>query len=211
MSKTYADERSLTRIVGFSDAVYAIAITILVLTVEIPTDLDFSSNAAVWKELMSILPQFISYAFSFYLIGLYWVIHHKMFRQIVKYDDKLLLLNLINLFFITFIPVPTMILNRAGDTAVGAAFYAFWIALCSISVRMLYSYATEQHRLVDQSVTKKEIYYANMRGLIPAVIFLVSIPIAFINPYYAEAMWLLMILVRPNIVEYFMKKYRGGE
>ena len=100
-------EFQLERLMLFSDAVFAIAITLLVLEIKIP-DKEFLrehggiSDGTILNSLSHLVPKFIGFLISFMLIGLYWTIHHRMFGFVTSYDRKLLFLNLLfiyNLFF----------------------------------------------------------------------------------------------------------------
>lgn len=204
MSTQVTEERSLGRVLGFSDGVYAIAITLLVLTIQIPENIRFTSNADVLRVIIDLLPQFYAYTLSFAIIGLNWMVHHKMFRSITRSDDTLLFLNLFNLFCISFIPVPTMLLSRAGDTSLGAILYASWMVLISVSFRLLWNYATKQHHLVEKSLSREEIRYSNLRGFISMGAFLLSIPVALFSPVAAEAIWVASLFLRPKLVEKMM-------
>ena len=97
-------EFQLERLILFSDAVFAIAITLLVIEIKIP-DKEFLkergglSDATILNALSHLVPKFIGFFISFLLIGLYWSIHHRMFGFVTSYDRKLLFLNLLFLFF----------------------------------------------------------------------------------------------------------------
>src|ERR1044071_9433000 len=97
-------EFQLERLILFSDAVFAIAITLLVIEIKIP-DKEFIrdhggiSDTALSVALGHLVPKFIGFLISFLLIGLYWSIHHPMFGFATSYDRKLLFLNLLFLFF----------------------------------------------------------------------------------------------------------------
>src|SRR5690242_3731667 len=105
-------EFQLERMILFSDAVFAIAITLLVIEIKIPDkelmkehgDL---SDQRLLNALSDLVPKFVGYLISFCLIGLYWSIHHRMFGFVTSYDRKLLFLNLLFLFFVALMPFST--------------------------------------------------------------------------------------------------------
>jgi uncharacterized membrane protein len=105
-------EFQLERLILFSDAVFAIAITLLVIEIKIP-DKEFLkehgglSDTTILHALSHLIPKFIGFLVSFLLIGLYWSIHHRMFGFVTSYDRKLLLLNLFFLFFVALMPFST--------------------------------------------------------------------------------------------------------
>src|SRR6476660_7011566 len=83
----------LERIIFFSDAVFAIAITLLVLELRMPERLAGDADHQLAVGLLNLIPKFMSYAISFWLIGLYWWVHHRLFRHIRRWDDGLIWLN----------------------------------------------------------------------------------------------------------------------
>src|SRR4051812_37649627 len=97
-------EFQLERMILFSDAVFAIAITLLVLEIKIPEIHEDVSDQQLLRSLNHLIPKFVGFLISFMLIGLYWVLHHRMFGFVTNYDKRLLILNLFFLFFVAFMP-----------------------------------------------------------------------------------------------------------
>src|SRR4051794_19079406 len=97
------------RVEAFSDGVFAIAITLLVLDVRVPEDLE---HGGLWRALGHIWPSYAGYAVSFFAIGIMWVNHHDLFSTVARVDRRLLFLNLAILGLIGFLPFPTAILAR---------------------------------------------------------------------------------------------------
>src|SRR6186997_1119600 len=101
-------EFQLERMVLFSDAVFAIAITLLVIEIKIPElHGEHITDKALLKELKHLIPKFLGFIISFMLIGIYWTVHHRMFGYVTNYTPKLLRLNLLFLFFIVLMPFST--------------------------------------------------------------------------------------------------------
>jgi uncharacterized membrane protein len=151
----------------------------------------------------TFLFQLFSYVLSFSIIGIYWQRHHWIFRHIIKADGGLLWLNLTLLLFIVFLPFPTNLLGRYGGTSVVVALYAGVLVMLSVVQLLLWEYATIRHRLVRPSLEPNTIVYIRMRMLLPVPILAISIGLAFINPYLAEAVWLAMLLVSPLVLRRF--------
>ena len=99
----------LDRIVFFSDAVMAIAITLLVLDIKVPEAAGIST-IDLGRRMLDLWPKYLGYFVSFWVIALYWVAHHRCFRYIRKYDRRLMYLNFLFLMFIAFMPFPTGLL-----------------------------------------------------------------------------------------------------
>ena len=93
----------LERLVFFSDAVFAIAITLLVLELRMPERIAGDADRQLIDGLVSLIPRFLSYAISFWLIGLYWWVHHRTFRHIRRWDEGLLWHNLHFLFWVAVV------------------------------------------------------------------------------------------------------------
>src|ERR1700730_1545330 len=100
-------EFQLERLILFSDAVFAIAITLLIIEIKVPDIHENVSDQVLLQALAHLIPKFIGFIISFLLIGLYWSIHHRMFGFVTSYDRKLLFLNLMFLFFIVLMPFST--------------------------------------------------------------------------------------------------------
>ena len=97
-------EFQLERMVLFSDAVFAIAITLLVIEIKIPDIHENVSDAALLKELKHLIPKFAGFFISFMLIAMYWTVHHRMFGYVINYTRKLLWLNLFFIVLMQLLP-----------------------------------------------------------------------------------------------------------
>lgn len=107
------------RVLFFSDAIFAIAITLLVVDIRVPD----VAHVHALQQLRRALPQMLGFAISFAVIGIFWVGHHGTFRHIVTLDRRLIFLNL--LFpGIAFLPYPTSLLSVAGDQTAAVVFYS---------------------------------------------------------------------------------------
>jgi uncharacterized membrane protein len=94
----------LERLILFSDAVFAIAITLLVIEMKIPHLEGDINDTSLGHALLHLVPVFFGFILSFFIIGIYWTVHHRIFGQVVDYDGKLLWLNLFFLFSIVLMP-----------------------------------------------------------------------------------------------------------
>jgi uncharacterized membrane protein len=112
----------LERIVFFSDAVFAIAITLLVLELKIP-DVHVRSNEELNQVILSAFPHFFSFVLSFVVIGIYWVSHHRLFNYVIAYNQRLLWLNLFFLFFIICMPFSSEVYGIYAGLS--SAFYLY--------------------------------------------------------------------------------------
>jgi uncharacterized membrane protein len=179
------------RIVFFSDAVIAIAITLLALEIRLPEAQVGSAHGDLTARVLALGPQYQSYVISFLVIGLYWVAHHRTFGYIRRYDARLIWLNLLFLMLIAFLPFPTSLLGSFPDEQAAVILYAATVAATGAVSSLTWWYATYGHRLVDARLDRHTIRQATVRALIPLIVFLISIGIAFIEPSVAKAFWSL--------------------
>jgi uncharacterized membrane protein len=192
----------ISRLVAFCDGIFGFAITLLITTIPFSLGnlVSSATNEQVIAALGILLPSFYAYVLSFYIVGNYWVVHHRIFRQIIKYDSVLLWLNLTLLLFIVFLPVPTALLGRYGNNSLITALYALTNAIIASLFLVMEWYACFHHRLIPPSVDEKMIRYGYMRALIPIGIFVLSIGLAFLNPQLAKLSWIAIFLIRPIVL-----------
>jgi uncharacterized membrane protein len=101
------------RLVLFSDAVFAIAITLLIIEIKVPEiHGDLVTEHSFLHAFLLLLPKFLGFIFSFFIIGLYWFIHHRMFGYVINYNGKLIWLNLFFLFSIVLMPFSTAVYSE---------------------------------------------------------------------------------------------------
>ena len=187
------DRLGLDRLIFFSDAVFAIAITLLALDINLPpTDSDDISSAEMWRLIASLMPDYVAYVTSFLVIALFWLGHHTKFRSIVRYDPVILWLNTFLLMVIAFVPFPTRVMSDY-DNSTATIFYAATVAAAGLLTAAINFYATHNNRLVDPDSPMHENVRKPWRLLATPVIFLLSIPIAMYDTDMARYFWLLLI------------------
>ncbi|MBV9577605.1 MAG: DUF1211 domain-containing protein [Chloroflexi bacterium] len=182
----------------FSDAVVAIAITLLALEIHLP---DLRTASDIPEALVKLWPQYFGYAISFLVVGSFWYGHHRMFRVVGRYDDVLLWLDLLFLLCIAFIPFASSVLGDYPGERSAVVFYSVVMITTGLVENLLWAYATYAHRLIGSSVSERTIRIQTLRNLMPPVVFALALPLTFISPYLAFAAWLaiyviLMLLLR---------------
>jgi uncharacterized membrane protein len=188
-----ASGMSLARITSFSDGVFAVAITLLVLSIHVPLLKPAVADRELPRELIRLMPIFEAYIVSFFVIGLFWIGHHSVFRHFKRHDGGLLWLNLLFLMFVVFIPFPTGLISEYPNSRVALIFYAVSLAIAGVMICLLLWYGVHNGRLVDGDVNpdfyRRFVFgYMDMAG-----IFLLSIPISFWNVHVARLFWFLII------------------
>jgi uncharacterized membrane protein len=179
------------RVLFFSDAIFAIAITLLIVDLQVPEVAHLESG----ELLRDSLPQIGGFALSFAVIGLFWLGHHGLFRPIQAMDRPLIMLNLLFLGCIAFLPYPTALLSAAGDQAPATVFYAASIAAAGFAETAVWLYAVRirEHALPESTPASRR--WTLLRVLQTPVVFLVSIPVAIADPDVAKLLWLLILVI----------------
>ncbi|MGH2984832.1 MAG: TMEM175 family protein [Solirubrobacterales bacterium] len=168
------------RLEAFSDGVFAIAITLLVLELGVPTGDD------LWHELKEEWPSFAAFFVSFWVIGIIWVNHHGVIDHLARADRPVLFLNLLLLMTVVFIPFPTALLaehlKSGADEEVAAAVYSGAFVAMSIAYAFLWTYITNRKELLGVELTDEQIRRISRRFLIGGPVYAVSLIVAFISP-----------------------------
>jgi len=177
------------RVIFFSDAVFAIAITLLVVDLRVPAAVVSASH-----QLHSEKYQILGFAISFLVIGLFWMGHHRLFRFITALDRPLIFLNLLFLGTIAFLPYPTALLFASSTKQpAGPVFYAACVAGAGLVELAIWLYAIRVKGLVPASVSPS-IRRAEIAQLLPTpIVFGLSIPVAFAAPGFAPFTWILLV------------------
>ena len=193
--------KSLDRLIAFSDGVFAFAMTLLVVNLTVPTltgSLD-KVNEELWNHLADQGLELFSYALSFWVIGRYWLIHHRMFRVVRRADGVLMTLNLLLLMFIALLPWPTEMLGRYGDTTAAVVAYSVVMACMGTASAILGWYIIHAG-LIDERVTERYQQAARARSFMIPVAFILGIPVAFVDPAAGTYTWWIAIVVMSVLV-----------
>jgi uncharacterized membrane protein len=184
------------RLLFFSDAVFAIAITLLIIDVRVPELASPATDADVLAGVRATLPSIFAYALSFATIGLYWLAHWRRYRYVVAANERLVALNLVLLALIAFIPFPTGLIGEHGDLAVAVVIYAVSLSAAGLAGPVTWLYAWRAG-LVLPTVTARYARHAALRGFSVPVVMLGSLALLpFIGPTGVELSWLLIIPVQ---------------
>ena len=159
----------MARIAAFSDGVFAIAITLLTLQLEIP------KGGNLGQELMDLQRNFVAFVISFLVVGVYWVAHHRLFALVARYDMRLIWLNLLMLFFIVLQPFTTSVIAEHGDRPLAVIVYASTLAAAGFANAALAAYALVGRRLCDVSTSSAVVGYNVWRGAVIATYFMASL------------------------------------
>jgi uncharacterized membrane protein len=170
------------RVEAFSDGVFAIAITLLVLTIAEPTNYGKLSH-----ELWDRWPSLAAYVVTFIIIGIMWVNHHSICGYLERIDRPFVYLNQLLLLTVVFLPYPTGVLGealrRGEGTRAAAVFYAAAMAVNAFCWGALWLYASSGRRLLHDGFPEEERRTATVGFTIGAVLYTLAIGLAFVNAY----------------------------
>ena len=210
-------EFQLERMILFSDAVFAIAITLLVIEIKVPElHGEHISDHALLLELKHLIPKFLGFVVSFMLIGIYWTVHHRMFGYVTSYTRKLVALNLLFLFFIALMPFSTGFYSEyAGpelvreQLKVPMTFYVLNFSLAGFVNFLMWRYVTDPKNKVAEPPIDPEIAaMAKLRALIVPSVFVLMLVAAYLgNVMYAVYVPLLIPILLSVIKRRMKKKF----
>jgi uncharacterized membrane protein len=183
--------RSVTRISAFTDGVMAVAITLLVLNLEVPTLQGGEDLAdALWDELPSIF----SYLLAFALVGRFWVLHHELFERLNGFDRTLMTLNLAFLALIVLMPFSTDLYDAYTSEGIAAAVFGATLGLAALVHWAMNEYVMRHGLMQDEH--RKVVHSGRPVGLGLSAVFLLSVPAAFVTVHLAEALWISTVVLR---------------
>ena len=157
-----AGESTTTRLEAFSDGVFAIAITLLVLEIRLPDEHRIEALGGLGRALVALWPSYAGYAISFVTVGIMWANHHNVIKLIARVDHGLIVWNLLLLMAISFTPFPTAVmaenLPRAGwDRNVAVAFYCGAFTGTAFFYNFLWRHASHGRRLIHTHVSDARV------------------------------------------------------
>lgn len=183
------------RLEAFSDGVFAIVITLLILDIKIPD----VQPSALPAALLNIIPQLLTYILSFFIVGLYWHMHHQVATQIKRIDGAFIWLNLLWLLFVSVLPFPTALLGRYSLQPVPLTIYGVNLILVNITGLVILVYIKNHPVLRFQPMSSAEL-----RATIPIYVavnslYMLAIGAAWFFPWLSYAIYfgvLLWVTVR---------------
>jgi uncharacterized membrane protein len=143
-------------------------------------------------QLTGVWHSYLGFFLSFMVIGVFWMAHHRKFRLIERYDNRLMLLNLLMLMVIAFIPFPSSLISKyPGRTA--TIFYALTMILGELMLALVWWYASRNNLLTDLDLKQRRRQFVN--PVATSLVFVLSIGIAFVSPDLAKLSWFLILPV----------------
>jgi uncharacterized membrane protein len=162
-----------TRLEAFSDGVFAIVITLLILNVRVPDGRTFTL-----QSLRPLVPSLATFILSFIMVGVYWIAHHHMLHFITQVNRRLLWMNLLVLLCVVFIPFPTSLLGTGLSNPLAVRLYGLSLIATNLSGLLFWLYAVSHREMVVPSLTPAFARTVVMIHSSPMVVYAVAVIVA---------------------------------
>ncbi len=192
---------SKERVETFSDAVFAIILTLLILELRVPNVANHSSLSQYAAAMEPLIPKFVSFVLSFVIIAIHWVNHHYFFRHLRSTPLEIVWLNNLFLLWLCFMPFPTAMLGDHPTDQFPILLYGVNQLLAALTFFAFRSYASYNKLFVDNASAKA----IGLKHSIPAItLFSLSIVFAFVNVYLFLSCFVLapVLYFLPNMIKY---------
>jgi uncharacterized membrane protein len=173
-----------SRLEAFSDGVIAIIITIMVLEFQVPEGAD-------WHALSTLTPVFLTYILSFTILAIYWNNHHHLMHVTQSVGGGVLWANMHLLFWLSLVPFITAWMGETGFAAVPTAVYGIDLLMAAVAYWLLVQ-AILAHEGAGSKL--RTALGSDLKGKLSIVVYLVAIPLAFVNPWIADALYVAVAL-----------------
>jgi uncharacterized membrane protein len=184
-----------SRLEAFSDGVFAVAITLLVLEINIP------AGENLWHQLKEEWPSFASFFISFWVIGIIWVNHHGLLDHLKRTDRGVLYLNLLVLMTVVFIPFSTALmaehLKSGADEKVAAIVYASAFLAMGIAFNLFWTYIVKHRRKLGVEIPDEEVRRMSLGFMIGSPLYVIAVIMAFISPA-------VVLIITGAVAAYYM-------
>ncbi len=189
------------RLEAFSDGVFAIVVTLLIIEVHLP-EIAEPTTDAMWKAFAEIAPKLISFAISFFTVAIYWVNHHHFFHRVTHSDWKVLWSNNLLLFFLTIVPFTTAVLGDYPTQPVAIFVYAINLSLAAAAFTLMGYYVFFVGRLVPPAIPEAARRAEWLRAVAGAVTYLVAALVGFVFPPIALLIFVAVPIafIVPNLL-----------
>ena len=193
-----ADEKETGRIEAFSDGVFAIAVTLLVLELKVPHLPDGGADGSLGRALLSQWPSYVALITSFFTILVMWANHHRVFELVHRVDAPFLYANGLLLLVVTVVPFPTALLaeyfRKPGGPA-AAAVYAGTFVVCGVAFQLFWRTAISGRRLLRRDYSEERVQEISRKYWMGVPGYLAATIAAFVSEYLTVAICLALLLV----------------
>ncbi|MFM9989640.1 TMEM175 family protein [Flavobacterium sp.] len=185
----------IERLLFFSDAVIAIAMTLLIIEIKAP-HIENNSNSEVIKNINELIPKFVSFFISFFVIAIYWKAHHHLFGYVKKYTDKLIWLNILFLLSIVLMPFSSAFYSENFHLNIPYAIYCMNIFVTGLLNCWIIRYiSSEKAKIATVSGNNLWRKYYTLRSLVAPLIFFLSMLLSFYSTNLSRVCFILIFPV----------------
>jgi uncharacterized membrane protein len=192
-TRVFTPDIKIEHVISFSDAVFAFAITLMALTIDIPDLPPDLSQSELLQRLDDSYPQLEDYIISFAVIAIFWISYHQVFNHIKGSHISMVYLNLLFLLFITLLSLTTSFVTNYASYQIPYIIYCTVVIMTSSLLVLIWWYATKDYRLVDKGMHPLFIKGTFFALLAIPIIFSISVLISFIDLDIAQYFWLSII------------------
>ena len=175
---------------NFTDAVFAIAMTLIVVDIGVPAIRETDDAGALWDGLKDTFPEFLSFAIGVLAVGFYWTSHHASFDFLDRVDKGYVLLTVPYLALVAFLPYPIRLVGSFDDNPLAWICLSVNLGVVSLFEGLLYRHSVRAN-LLEEAPTPAQYRYNLRAALLPVAFFLLSIPFAFVVPKLTFVVWAL--------------------
>jgi uncharacterized membrane protein len=186
------DESSVARVIGLSDGVVAIALTLLILSIDVPSPQglrDPDSISQLASALEHTIDGWISYLISFYVIAQFWLIHRRVFRGVRGHSDGLAGWNFVFLFTISVMPFASDLIGKYPDNPLPVMILSVNMILANVAMHAALTFARGRGMLNARGVAALQAY-RSLEGIIALSFFALAIPLALVSPVIGKLCWI---------------------
>jgi uncharacterized membrane protein len=189
------------RLAFLSDGVFAIAMTLLVLGIEVPSS-GIVGASDVPRLLYDLWPKFLSYVVSFIVLGVYWEGHHGQFHFIQRADPILIWLNMLFLMLIAAVPFSAALLARYGIQRTVVLFYGAHLVAVGAAQLVMWIYATRAGRLVRADLAPEAVRWETWRVLTTPSIYLIAMLLSLVSTILSIVLFVTapLLYIAPSLV-----------
>lgn len=188
-----SDYFSKSRVEAFSDGIFAIIVTLLVLEIKVPEIHDHNSIRAVTNALISLLPKIFSWIVSFLIVSVIWVNHHRIFQQIKTITHALFWLNANLLLWCSFIPFPTALMGDYFKNPVSLILFGVILSLMASSFSMMRFSMLRNKEILHEDVDINEFKKATRKSILfGPILYLSGAALSLIHPYVSFCIFLVI-------------------
>jgi len=190
MERTHPSLLNKGRIENLSDSIFAFAMTLLVLNLEVPQP-SAALRLSMESVLQSLNTDFMQYAVAFLALAVFWTIHHRQFNYITFIDMRMLWLNIIGLMLVAIVPFTTELADTYYNDRLALIIFESNFLLLGLIFYLQWTYATMGHRLVDRDLNQEIAFYESRMNMVVPAISCAAILLSTFDFYWSAYLYIL--------------------